>query len=64
MIFKNKAHTFAIRFDNLLNDECGKMIRFLPCIDISWSEFDDNICIGISWLVLSVEFWFGEVEEF
>ncbi len=60
MTLKNKKNTFAVKIENLLKGDYGKMIRFLPCVDIWW---DENISIGISWLSFSIEFWFGDVSE-
>jgi hypothetical protein len=49
---------FEIKYENLLVGEfAGKMIRFLPCIDIWW---DRTFVIGVSWLNISVEFWFNK----
>jgi hypothetical protein len=59
MTFKNRKQTLALQIENTIVGN-GKMIRFLPCIDIFWSE---NICIGISWLFLSIDIWIGNVEE-
>ena len=69
MIYKNEKKTFAVKVENLLVDDgCGRMIRVLPCIDGSWFEEEEGgqgaaLCIGLSWLFVSVEFWFGHVED-
>lgn len=60
MIWKNKKETFAVRCDNMMKGECGKMVRILPCVDFWW---DETLCIGISWIFVSFEFWFGDMSE-
>jgi hypothetical protein len=61
IIWKNKKQSFALKIENLFTKDFGKMIRFLPCVDI-WKQ-TDIFCLGFSWLFFSIEFWYGDLED-
>ena len=49
-----RNYKVSVKYENMFTEDCGKMIRFLPCIDIWWN---DSFCLDLSWLIFSLEIW-------